>query len=101
MTRNKFSRHVYQYRSAILSLLICMLMSGLTIVQSQIHENAGTRAMTFLKIGIGAEGISMGEAQVAHSNDLYATFWNPAGLANVKQQQFGFMHNEWLRVHLH
>ena len=96
MTRNKFRRHVYQYRSAILSLLICMLMSGLTIVQSQIHENAGTRAMTFLKIGIGAEGISMGEAQVAHSNDLYATFWNPAGLANIKQQQFGFMHNEWL-----
>ena len=64
-------------------------------IEAGIHENAGTRAMTFLKIGVGAEGISMGESQVAHTDDLYATFWNPAGLTSVRQSQFGFMHNEW------
>jgi len=80
-------------------LFLCLLVGYAVIfpspIEAGIHENAGTRAMTFLKIGVGAEGISMGESQVAHTDDLYATFWNPAGLASVRQSQFAFMHNEW------
>ena len=34
---------------------------------TDIHENAGTRAMTFLKIGIGAKAMGMGESHVAIS----------------------------------
>jgi len=60
-----------------------------------IHENAGTKAMSFLKIGVGAEAIGMGESQVAATNDLYASYWNPAGLAQIQQAQLGFMHNQW------
>ena len=60
-----------------------------------IHENAGTRAMSFLKIGVGAEAIGMGESHVAATNDLYASYWNPAGLGNIQRSQFGFMHNQW------
>ena len=96
MLKNKFNKCIRQSGTIILYLLFCLQVVNLTMVQAGIHENAGTRAMTFLKIGVGAEGISMGEAHVAHSHDLYATFWNPAGLANIRQQQFGFMHNEWL-----
>jgi hypothetical protein len=62
---------------------------------ADIHENAGTRAMTFLKIGVGAKAIGMGESQVADANDLYATYWNPAGLAQLQRPQLGLMHNEW------
>jgi hypothetical protein len=62
---------------------------------SDIHENAGTRAMTFLKIGVGAEAMSMGESQVAATDDLYASYWNPAGLTRLKKPQLALMHNEW------
>ncbi len=62
---------------------------------ADIHENVGTRAMTFLKIGVGAKAISMGESQVADADDLYATYWNPAGLAQLQRPQLGLMHNEW------
>ena len=62
---------------------------------SDIHENAGTRAMTFLKIGVGAKAIGMGESQVAATDDLYATFWNPAGLIKLQRPQLALMHNEW------
>ena len=62
---------------------------------SDIHENAGTRAMTFLKIGVGAEAMSMGESQVAATDNLYASYWNPAGLTRVKKPQLALMHNEW------
>ena len=62
---------------------------------TDIHENAGTRAMTFLKIGVGAEAIGMGESHVAVTDDLYASYWNPAGLARLQRPQLALMHNEW------
>jgi hypothetical protein len=62
---------------------------------ADIHENAGTRAMAFLKIGVGARAIGMGESQVADAGDLYASYWNPAGLAKIQRPQLGLMHNEW------
>lgn len=62
---------------------------------TDIHENAGTRAMTFLKIGIGAKAMGMGESHVAATDDLYASYWNPAGLARLQQPQLALMHNEW------
>jgi hypothetical protein len=62
---------------------------------ADIHESVGTRAMTFLKIGVGAKAISMGESQVADADDLYAIYWNPAGLAQLQRPQLGLMHNEW------
>ena len=62
---------------------------------TDIHENAGTRAMTFLKIGVGAKAMGMGESQVAATDDLYASYWNPAGLTRLQKPQIALMHNEW------
>ena len=72
-------------------ILACMPVAA---DNTDIHENAGTRAMTFLKIGVGAEAMGMGESQVAATDDLYASYWNPAGLARLQQPQLAFMHNE-------
>jgi hypothetical protein len=38
----------------------------------------------FLNIGAGAKGLGMGNAQVASVKDATAGYWNPAGLAAVK-----------------
>ena len=72
-----------------------LVHSPMTASAADIRQNAGTRAMTFLKIGVGAEAIGMGESHVAEANDLYASYWNPAGLAKIHHPQFGLMHNEW------
>ena len=42
--------------------IIFFLFTSISILadNSDIHENAGTRAMTFLKIGVGAKAIGMG-----------------------------------------
>lgn len=37
----------------------------------------------FLKIGAGARGFGMGNAQTAIVNDVTAAYWNPAGLASA------------------
>jgi len=41
-------------------------------------------ANEFLNIGAGARGLGMGGAQIASVKDANAGYWNPAGLANVR-----------------
>ena len=36
-----------------------------------------------------------GESHVAATDDLYASYWNPAGLARIQKPQLALMHNEW------
>jgi len=50
----------------------------------------------FLNIGVGARGLSMSNAQAASVSDIYATYYNPAGLINIQQTfQIGIMHSEY------
>lgn len=50
----------------------------------------------FLAIGVGGRALGMGNTVVASSNDIYATYWNPAGLLNATQEvQLGYMHSEY------
>ena len=61
----------------------------------KINENAGTKSGQILKMGVGANAVGMGESNVANADDVYATYWNPAGLSKVDKIQIGLMHNEW------
>ena len=50
----------------------------------------------FLNIGAGARGLAMGSAQVASVKDGTAGYWNPAGLAGVKDYaNVNVMHAEY------
>ena len=80
---------------ALLIVFGLLFYLPITLKATEIYQSAGTRAMTFLKIGVGAKAVGMGESQVAAANDLYASYWNPAGLAKIRRPQFGLMHNEW------
>ncbi|MFN0118323.1 MAG: PorV/PorQ family protein [Elusimicrobiota bacterium] len=74
------------------------LGSVLTIIFSFISlslaGSAGTVSNNFLKIGLGARGSAMGEAQAAASEDVTAAFWNPAALSNLRFQEITFMHHD-------
>ncbi|MGD8719841.1 MAG: PorV/PorQ family protein [Candidatus Zixiibacteriota bacterium] len=58
--------------------------------------DAGSSAAAFLKIGVGARAVGMGEAQAALAEGPDALYWNPAGLAAYDSGAVSFTHNEWL-----
>ncbi len=59
-------------------------------------SKVGTTAGQFLKIGAGARAIGMGNAYTALSNDIYAVYYNPAGITFASNSEVTFNHSEWL-----
>lgn len=59
-------------------------------------QRAGTSSLEFLKIGVGARAAGMGETFVALANDASALYWNPAGLAQLKDNEVIAAHTNWL-----
>lgn len=53
---------------------------------------AGKYAAEFLRIGVGARALGLGGAYVAMADDGTASYWNPAGLADLSGHQILFSH---------
>ncbi len=66
------------------------------MLSADIFPKTGTAGLQFLKLGIDARAIGMGEAYTAVTDDISSVYWNPAGLAIKSQNQFLFSHTEWL-----
>ena len=64
---------------------------------TDIHPNAGSKGLSFLKIGLGARAGALGEAYVALANDATAPLWNPAGLNHADGSDVLFVHNQWFQ----
>ncbi len=77
-------------------MVVLATIAGLILLSSlpAFAESPGTSAVNFLKIGTGAKGSAMGEAQAAVTEDVNASYWNPAGLARVRFQEISLMHYE-------
>lgn len=74
-------------------LLICLLSS------LQIHaqfNKTGRTALQFLKIGIGAQQVGMGEATIANLSDINSIFWNPAALTAIPSAEASFHYTKWI-----
>lgn len=81
-------------------LLLVALFAMASSAQAQFipvlgSQRAGTAMAQFLKIGVGARASGMGEAFVALANDASALYWNPAGAAQVQQNELIFSHVNW------
>jgi hypothetical protein len=59
--------------------------------------DTGTSGASFLKIGPGARPAAMGEAFTGVADDIHAIYWNPAGLAGLKQPELTGMHMQWFQ----
>jgi len=57
----------------------------------------GTSGAQFLKIGIGARAVGMGEAYAGMEGDINSIYWNPAGLSNINALQTSFSHTKWFQ----
>ena len=62
------------------------------IISSVCTAGSGTSALTFLRIAPSARAASMGETFTAVADDVNASYWNPAGTANLETMQLSFMH---------
>jgi hypothetical protein len=59
-------------------------------------QRVGTSSGNFLRIGMGAKAVAMGEAFVAVADDPSALYWNPAGIAGSQSREVLFSHTAWL-----
>lgn len=59
-----------------------------------INKNAGTSGAQFLKLGAGSRAGAMGEAYSAAADDVYAAYYNPAGLTRMTGSQLAAAHTE-------
>lgn len=69
----------------------------LAVVPSSAFAAAGETGFASLKLGVGARPMGMGSAYVALADDPTATYWNPAGLAQVRGTEVTAMHDEWIQ----
>ncbi len=77
-------------------IIVILLVLGLFGTASAEFSKVGSAGAQFLKIGVGSKYQGMGEAAVAVSNDVYAAYWNPAGLAEVRNSEISFTNVNWI-----
>lgn len=71
----------------------CML---LFLCVSSLHAKAredGGQPGAYLSWGAGARALGMGRAYVGLSDDASAPFWNPAGLGQIRNTEFGTLYS--------
>lgn len=86
-----------KYTIVILFIVCGLLSQSLAQSDEGTTTKVGTTSAQFLKIGAGARAVGMGGAYSAMSHDIYAVYWNPAGLStSVSTTEFTFNHANWL-----
>ncbi len=63
------------------------------VLSSANGQTTAKYAGEFLNLGAGARSLGMGNAFVAVATDVTASYWNPAGLAQLNYPQFMLMHS--------
>jgi hypothetical protein len=82
-------------RQAALALGLVGLLGTADVAHAQFDlggQRAGTASGLFLKIGVGARAMGMGETFVAVANDPSTIYWNPAGLASLLRHEVQVSH---------
>ncbi|MBI4396038.1 MAG: PorV/PorQ family protein [Elusimicrobia bacterium] len=76
-----------------------ILLAGTMVLLAAVchAKGPGSNSANFLKSGIGARGVSMGESQTAAVNDATALYWNPGALAAINQRDVAFAHNNFVQ----
>jgi hypothetical protein len=76
-------------------ITVAVLMLCVSGIYAKPFGKAGTAALQFLKLGVDARAVGMGEAYTAVTDDISSIWWNPAGLAPALKNQAFFSHTNW------
>lgn len=74
--------------------LLIMLLGILGLHSAVADTGFRKYAGEFMTIDVSARGQALGGAFTALANDVYATFYNPAGLSQLTATQIGFTHTQ-------
>ncbi len=80
-------------KKLILALITVALLPA--ALNAAVFAKVGTAGLQFLKLGVDARAIGMGEAYTPVSDDISSMYWNPAGLAIKEEDQVMLSHTEW------
>lgn len=69
------------------AIFAAVLMAASLGAQADINENAGTRAVPFLKMESGSRAAAMAGAYTGLADDADGLFWNPSGLSGIAGEQ--------------
>lgn len=78
----------------ILALSLMALLCGTAVAGE--FSKVGTSGAQFLKIGVGSRYNAMGEAAAPTATDIYAMYWNPAGLSQIGGKEVAFAHVSYI-----
>jgi len=79
----------------IIFVILALLLIP-TLVQADIFAKVGTTGLQFLKIGVDARAIGMGEAYTAYTKGASSTYWNVAGLAFTNGSELFVTHTRYV-----
>ncbi|MFC1566744.1 PorV/PorQ family protein [bacterium] len=80
-------------KKIILTVGTLLMISNLAFAKS-----SGTTIADFVKLGINARPVAMGEAFSAAADDAHAMHYNPAGLAGLTKQEVSFSHLSYVAL---
>ncbi len=75
----------------LLKYLFCLLI----ILSLSTNNFSQENSLEFLKIPVGTKAIALGGAYTSVVDDVYATYWNPAGLCKSFEKQISFTYTSW------
>ncbi len=76
---------------SLVALIIVLILPALATAED------GSAGLAFLKLGVGARPIALGDAYTAVGGDVSSIYWNPAGMMAVEGTDVGLMHAEWFQ----
>jgi len=81
----------------IIGLLFIFLFTCLLKAQNgSSPEQVGTSMANFLKIGVGARALAMGDAYVALADDITSLYWNPGCLDRIPKNEMVTQYIDWI-----
>jgi len=94
--KNFDNKTVRKYIQAVAFVTMMVLITLSHSVNAQVIGRVGSTAAPFLKIGVGARALGMGEAYTTQAEDITGVYWNPAGLANLSKMQVLVNHYDYI-----
>lgn len=75
-------------------LRLLPLLAAALLLAPAARAQSGS-GLSFLRLGVNAAALGVGDAHVAYARDAWATTWNPAGLAAAAGNSAGLSHHLW------
>lgn len=76
-------------------LMSFTLLSGQNLFPILGGQRVGTSSYTFLKIGVSARAVGMGEAVVALNQDAGSVYYNPGTISQLAKTEIAASHIDW------